>query len=41
MHFGDRAIALAIGAICALAYLAAGAGLATDYDYYGRLADAT
>ena len=40
MHFGDRAIALAIGAICALAYLAAGAGLATDYDYYGRLADA-
>src|SRR5213596_3316212 len=40
MHFGDRAIALAIGAICALAYLVAGAGLATDYDYYGRLADA-
>ena len=36
----DRVIAVSIGAIAALAYLAAGFGLLTDYDYYGRLAQA-
>jgi hypothetical protein len=36
----DRAIALSLAAIAAIAYLAAGFGLLTDYDYYGRLAQA-
>src|SRR5439155_971260 len=36
----DRAIALSLAAIGALTYLAAGFGLLTDYDYYGRLAQA-
>ena len=36
----DRAIALSLAAIGALIYLAAGSGLLTDYDYYGRLAQA-
>ena len=40
MRLGDRAVALWIGAIAAGAYFAAGFGLATDYDYYGRLASA-
>ena len=40
MRLGDRAVAIWIGAIAAVAYLAAGFGLATDYDYYGRLASA-
>jgi hypothetical protein len=36
----DRAIAIALGAAASTAYLAAGLGLLTDYDYYGRLAQA-
>ena len=40
MRLGDRAVALSIGAIAVGAYLAVGFGLATDYDYYGRLASA-
>ena len=36
----DRAIAVALGAGASIAYLAAGLGLLTDYDYYGRLAQA-
>src|SRR5689334_11152402 len=40
MRLSDRAIAIWIGAIGAIAYLAAGAFLSTDYDYYGRLAAA-
>ncbi|HYV22333.1 MAG TPA: hypothetical protein VEN31_06730 [Candidatus Bathyarchaeia archaeon] len=36
----DRAAAIWIGVIAAAIYVAAGIGLATDYDYYGRLADA-
>src|SRR5206468_3698475 len=36
----DRAIALSLAAIGVLTYLAAGFGLLTDYDYYGRLAQA-
>ena len=36
----DRAIAVSIGAGACVAYLAAGFGLLTDYDYYGRLAQA-
>ena len=36
----DRAIAVCIGAGASVAYLAAGFGLLTDYDYYGRLAQA-
>jgi hypothetical protein len=40
MRLSDRAVAIAIAAIAAVAYLAAGIGLATDYDYYGRLASA-
>jgi hypothetical protein len=34
----DRAIATSVGALACIAYLAAGFGLLTDYDYYGRLA---
>jgi hypothetical protein len=40
MRLSDRAVAVAVAAIAAVAYLAAGIGLATDYDYYGRLASA-
>ncbi|HEV8535757.1 MAG TPA: hypothetical protein VGR87_08570 [Candidatus Limnocylindria bacterium] len=40
MTLSDRSAAISIGAIAAVAYLAAGFGLVTDYDYYGRLADA-
>ncbi len=36
----DRAIALSVGALACIAYLAAGFGLLTEYDYYGRLAEA-
>lgn len=36
----DRAIAISIGAGACVVYLAAGFGLLTDYDYYGRLAQA-
>ena len=36
----DRALAISIGAAAAVVYLAAGFGLLTDYDYYGRLAQA-
>ena len=36
----DRQVALAAGALGVIAYLAAGVGLLTDYDYYGRLAQA-
>lgn len=40
MTVSDRTAAIWIAAIAALIYVAAGFGLATDYDYYGRLADA-
>ena len=40
MSVSDRAIAISVGAFAAVAYLIAGAGLATDYDYFGRLAAA-
>jgi hypothetical protein len=40
MTVSDRAAAIWIGAITAAIYVAAGIGLSTDYDYYGRLADA-
>jgi hypothetical protein len=40
MTVSDRAVAIWIGAIAAAAYLAAGFGLVTDYDYDGRLAAA-
>jgi hypothetical protein len=40
MTVSDRAAAIWIGAIAAGIYVAAGFGLSTDYDYYGRLADA-
>ena len=36
----DRSIALSVAFVAAVAYLATGFGLVTDYDYYGRLADA-
>lgn len=36
----DRNIAISLGAGACVAYLAAGFGLLTDYDYYGRLAQA-
>jgi len=36
----DRTVAIALAALGAAIYLAAGFGLATDYDYYGRLARA-
>lgn len=36
----DRAVAISIGAAACVVYLAAGLGLLTDYDYYGRLAQA-
>ncbi len=34
----DRALAFAVGGTACIVYLAAGFGLLTDYDYYGRLA---
>src|SRR2546429_9940176 len=40
MAVSDRAVAIWIAVIAAAIYVAAGVGLATDYDYYGRLADA-
>ena len=40
MTVSDRAAAIWIGVIAAAIYLAAGVGLSTDYDYYGRLAAA-
>src|SRR5205823_3342098 len=40
MTVSDRAVAIWIAVIAAAIYVAAGIGLATDYDYYGRLADA-
>jgi hypothetical protein len=40
MTVSDRAAAIWIGVIAAAIYAAAGIGLSTDYDYYGRLADA-
>jgi hypothetical protein len=40
MTVSDRAAAILIGAIAAGAYLTAGFGMVTDYDYYGRLAAA-
>ncbi|HEV8468547.1 MAG TPA: hypothetical protein VGR46_02975 [Candidatus Limnocylindria bacterium] len=40
MSVSDRAAAIWIGAIAAGIYLAAGIGLTTDYDYFGRLAAA-
>jgi len=36
----ERWVAVSIGSIACIAYLAAGFGLLTDYDYYGRLAQA-
>lgn len=40
MTVSDRAVAIWIGLIAAAIYVGAGVGLYTDYDYYGRLADA-
>jgi len=40
MTVSDRAAAIWIGVIAAAIYVAAGFGLVTDYDYYGRLAEA-
>jgi hypothetical protein len=40
MTLSDRAVAIWIGLIAAAIYVGAGVGLATDYDYYGRLAEA-
>ena len=40
MRTSDRAIAVSLGAGACVVYLAAGFGLLTDYDYYGRLAQA-
>jgi hypothetical protein len=39
MTVSDRAAAIWIGVIAAAIYVAAGIGLSTDYDYYGRLAE--
>ena len=36
----DRALAISLGAGACVVYLATGFGLLTDYDYYGRLAQA-
>ena len=36
----ERTLAISIGAAGCIVYLAAGLGLLTDYDYYGRLAQA-
>src|SRR5207245_1535798 len=40
MMTSDRSIAVTVGAAACIVYLAAGSGLVTDYDYYGRLAQA-
>ena len=40
MTVSDRAAAIWIGVIAAAIYVGAGIGVSTDYDYYGRLADA-
>src|SRR5437762_2141733 len=40
MTVSDRAVAIWIAVTAAAIYAAAGVGLATDHDYYGRLADA-
>jgi hypothetical protein len=40
MTVSDRAAAIGIGVIAAAIYVSAGIGLSTDYDYFGRLADA-
>jgi len=40
MTWSDRRIATLLAAAGAVAYLVAGSGLLTDYDYYGRLAQA-
>src|SRR2546428_6329410 len=40
MTVSDRAVAIWIAVIAAAIYVGAGIGLATDYDYFGRLADA-
>src|SRR5437879_11956078 len=40
MTVSDRTAAIWIGVIAAAIYVGTGIGLATDYDYYGRLADA-
>lgn len=40
MRMSDRSTAVSIGALACIVYLAAGFGLLTDYDYYGRLAAA-
>src|SRR5438105_6232040 len=40
MTVSDRTAAIWIGVVTAAVYAGAGIGLATDYDYYGRLADA-
>jgi len=40
MTVSDRTAAIWIGVVAAAVYAGAGIGLATDYDYYGRLADA-
>ena len=40
MTLSDRAVAIWIGLIAAAIYVGAGVGLSTDYDYYGRLAEA-
>src|ERR1700737_798333 len=40
MTVSDRAAAIWIGLIVAAIYVGTGIGLATDYDYYGRLAEA-
>ena len=40
MTVSDRAAAIGIGLVAAAVYIAAGIGLSTDYDYFGRLADA-
>jgi hypothetical protein len=40
MTVSDRAAAIWIAVIAAAIYVAAGFGLSTDYDYYGRLANA-
>src|SRR5258705_13908386 len=40
MTWSDRRIAIALAAAGAAVYLVAGLGLLTDYDYYGRLAQA-
>src|SRR5437660_5063566 len=40
MTVSDRTASIWIGVIAAAIYVGTGIGLATDYDYYGRLADA-